>query len=317
MKRIGVALAREPTRSFPEAMASQLEALYRFLDNRSVSFERVLGPHAERTAERGRSHDGLLVLHDTTDLEFAGKREGLGPLQTRARKGFFLHVSLAVTLNREPLGVLAAEPWTRAPSSRAKNNKRQSRKNPARESLRWWRGVQRCEVQLDNAGQAVHVMDREGDNYDLFAHLQAESVRHVVRLAHNRNLVGAGKLKDVALRAKTMFRRKVRVARRARALPFGRGYPARDARDATLAVSAVAVQFATWGSCTPLHPSQPLGVDAWHGAERGDRCGVSANRPAQLSLSINTGVQSLGPHLSSRVHALQSTHSPHAPAAVQ
>ena len=46
-------------------------------------------------------------------------------------------------------------------------------------------------------------MDREGDNYDLFAFLQAKSIRHVIRLAHNRNLVGTTeKLKDHALAAR-------------------------------------------------------------------------------------------------------------------
>src|SRR6202000_3065020 len=105
--------------------------------------------------------------------------------QTAARNGFFLHASLAVTTAREPLGVVAAETWVRSQTVRGRN-KRQLRKDPERESLRWVRGVIAAEEALDHPGRAVHVMDREGDNYDLFSHLQTESTRHVIRLAHNR-----------------------------------------------------------------------------------------------------------------------------------
>lgn len=39
-------------------------------------------------------------------------------------------------------------------------------------------------------------MDREGDNDDLLTGMHAASIRHVVRVAHDRNLIGtADKLK--------------------------------------------------------------------------------------------------------------------------
>ena len=63
----------------------------------------------------------VLILHDTTAMQFNGDRQGLGRLQTSA-KGFFLHASLAVRLDRSPLGVLGANAWVRPeqgpPSSR-------------------------------------------------------------------------------------------------------------------------------------------------------------------------------------------------------
>jgi hypothetical protein len=89
-------------------------------------------------------------------------------------------------------------------------------------------------------------MDREGDNYDLFAGLQGESIRYVVRVAHNRNLVGtAQKLKQRALAAKCRFRREVHVSRRTatRTLDHKGIHPERDARNAILSVSAVAVEL--------------------------------------------------------------------------
>lgn len=51
LEQIGRQLALDPTRSFPDAMASegQLEALYRFLNNDEVSFKPILEAHARRT----------------------------------------------------------------------------------------------------------------------------------------------------------------------------------------------------------------------------------------------------------------------------
>lgn len=257
VERIGAALARDPTLSFPEAMASegQLEALYRLLNNDNVTFAGIHEPHAGRTAERCRSQDDFLVLHDTTALEFAGDREGLGRLQTNA-KGFFLHASLAIGMDRSPLGVLAADAWVRPERPRGTRNQRHTRKDSTRESLRWWRGVERCEDQLQAPGRAVHVMDREGDNYDLFAQLHAAGIRHVIRLAHNRNLVGeAEKLKDFVSNGECLFKREVRVAARAKALPYDqRIHPERQVRNATLAVSAVSVELRRSNNYAPGAP---------------------------------------------------------------
>ena len=61
---------------------------------------------------------------------------------------------------------------------------------PLHELHSWARGVLAAEAKLDRPRGAVHIMDREGDNYDLLSHMQHESIRHIVRLAHNRNLVG-------------------------------------------------------------------------------------------------------------------------------
>lgn len=257
LERIGSVLARDPGLSFPEAMGSegQLEALYRLLNNDKVSFSSIHGPHTRRTAERCRTHDDVLVLHDTTAMEFNGNRQGLGRIQTSA-KGFFLHAGLAVGLDRSPLGVLDADVWVRPERGRRSRDQRRLRKDPSRESLRWWRGVARCEALLGAAGRAVHVMDREGDNYDLFAELGAGSVRHVIRLAHNRNLVGeTEKLKTLASKGKCIFKREVRVAGRSRALPYDqRIHPERQAREATLAVSAMSVELRRSNNYAPGSP---------------------------------------------------------------
>jgi IS4 transposase len=259
LERIGERLALDPAQSFPGAMASegQLEALYRFLNNEEVSFANILRPHAVMTAKRCEDHNEVLVLHDTTSMEFVGERQGLGRLQTRARRGFFLHASLAVTAARQPLGVLAAETWVRQRASGRRGNRRQVRKDPNRESLRWARGVVAAESSLRSPRNAVHVMDREGDNYDLFSELEAGSSRYVIRLAHNRNLVGTEeKLKARALSARCVFRREVSVSRRrsTRTLDAKGIHPDRNARTASLAVSAISVELRRSNNHSPDAP---------------------------------------------------------------
>ena len=257
LERIGVQLARDPGLSFPEAMGSegQLEALYRFLNNEEVTFDAVHAPHQRATRARCAAEQRVLVLHDTTVMKFSGEREGLGRTGTLAQ-GFFLHASLAVTPARVPIGVLGAETWVRRGPVKGRRNRRDTRRDPNRESLRWWRAVEACEERLGTSSRAVHVMDREGDNFDLFSMLQTNSCGFVIRLAHDRNLVGeTDKLKHVVARAECLFEREVSVASRRPLMPFDHHiHPRRDARVASLAVSATTVELRRSNNFVPGCP---------------------------------------------------------------
>jgi hypothetical protein len=259
LERIGERLTAHPARSFPEAMGSegQLEALYRFLNNDDVTFGRILRPHVDMSARRCGAHDAVLVLHDTTSLEFAGEREGLGRLHAGSKNGFFLHASLAVTSAREPLGIVAAQTWSRTQPIRGRANKRHLRKDPTRESLRWIRGVLAAEEAIGRPAHAVHVMDREGDNYDLFTQMHAGSIRHIVRLAHNHNLIGtADKLKQRALAAPTVLQRQVYLSPRTKLRELDKKaiHRDREARIAELVVSAVALEIRRSNNHSPGVP---------------------------------------------------------------
>jgi hypothetical protein len=84
-------------------------------------------------------------------------------------------------------------------------------------------------------------MDREGDKYDLLSELQAAQTRYIIRLSHNRRLVGErDKLREVMARAPSLLRRAVHVGRRAVGHPRDHHAPRED-RDATLEVSATTV----------------------------------------------------------------------------
>lgn len=193
--RVIAVLEQQPDAGFPDVCASdaEAEALYRFLRNPRVSLDGLIEPHIVATANRCRAISDVLVIHDTTENIFTGEkaRPGLTPLGPR-RHGFWLHAALAVSAEglRAPLGVLALAPFVRTidPTRVAKPHWRERFKDPTKESRRWAAGVATIRERLGVECHPIHVMDREGDNYELLADLIAHGDRFVVRLNYDRKL---------------------------------------------------------------------------------------------------------------------------------
>jgi len=182
-----------PSDGFPRMVAddSELEGLYRFFGCEEIEAEDVLAPHIEATFQRMREVDGpVLVLHDSTDFSFGGHehRAGLGRMNGD-QQGFIAHVALAVVPGEEriPLGTCGLIRISRT-SSKIHRSGYEVSQNPERESLRWAQLATRIE-QSGQGVSCIHVMDREADNYDLFATLQQAGARFVVRARHDRALV--------------------------------------------------------------------------------------------------------------------------------
>jgi hypothetical protein len=116
--RVVAALERHPDRGFPDTCETEAEseALYRFLRNPRGRPDAVLEPHLAATAARSVGTDDVLVVHDTTDMVFAGTapRPGLTPLSP-GRHGFWVHASVAVSADgqRIPLGLVALQSYAR------------------------------------------------------------------------------------------------------------------------------------------------------------------------------------------------------------
>ena len=90
--RLMALLEQHPDAPFPEACAddAEVEALYRFLRNRRVSLGALIAPHVAASQRRCAAADEVLVIHDTTDMVFAGEtaRAGLAALG-KGRHGFW------------------------------------------------------------------------------------------------------------------------------------------------------------------------------------------------------------------------------------
>jgi len=244
--RLMTILEQHPDRAFPEACAddAEVEALYRFLRNRRVSLPTLLEPHVMATQARCAAVGAVLVIHDTTDMVFAGEapRSGLTALG-KARHGFWVHTALAVSADglRAPLGLLSLRPFVRRrPAGGGPHPPAAGGAESAKESRYWRDGVAAVRTRCGAAIQPLHVMDRGADSYELFAALIAHGDRFVVRLTHDRRVVtdaGPGRLHDAPARTGVLYEQQVPIApRRAgdRPLQARKKHPARDGRLATL-----------------------------------------------------------------------------------
>lgn len=250
LAKLGRDLAAEPSASFPAASGDDaaLEGTYRFLNNPAVTPEGILAGHFRLTAERAAEHEVVLAVHDTSVFKFGGevRRAGLGRLHNHTQ-GFLGHVTLAVTQDRMPLGVIAVEALTR--SAEPKRSKelapRDRLKQPDNESRRWLRGVRTAEARLGPHAPVIHVMDREADAYGLIAEMYSHSTRFVVRSSHDRRLDGPyDRISEAVEDATFVSERQVMLSRRGTAgrQPRARKtHPARTERVANLHISTTAV----------------------------------------------------------------------------
>jgi len=249
------ALARHPDQTLPEALGSDtpLQGAYRLLKNACVDFDDLLEIHREQTVTRAEQTQEVLVLHDTTTCRFehADPRK-IGFLAT-GKAGFFAHIGLVIDAgrHRRPLGVLHVEPyWRTQRSGRGSRKKHLSGRELAgwkgRESERWVRGVQACQEQLVKCS-VVHVMDREGDKYELLAHLKEHEERFVIRSTHDRRLSREEhqglSLRETARQQPVLLQRDVHLSRRiaSRAPGAKKLSPDRPSRAATLSITATPV----------------------------------------------------------------------------
>lgn len=188
-------LAAEPQKSIAGAMkdAASREATYRFLNNEDIDPEAILAPHIAATSARVAALGSAIIAHDTSEFVFSTPREGLGRQSNDDEEGraFFLHAALAISADgrRDVLGVLGAETFQRnGPRRHRKHHHTHKQPEQNRESTRWWQMMAHVAEQLPREASAIHVMDREADNYLLLARLIEGKHRFVIRLKHDRRI---------------------------------------------------------------------------------------------------------------------------------
>src|SRR5262249_55704431 len=119
-------------------------------------------------------------------------RRGLGRINdAEMGRGFFMHTALAVASDgsRDPLGVLGAHLHVRmAPPPKAKRRHTERVHERDKESARWWQLVDAVAQQLPAGIEAVHVMDREADDYVLLTRLVQGGHRFVIRAQYDRHV---------------------------------------------------------------------------------------------------------------------------------
>jgi Transposase DNA-binding/Transposase DDE domain len=252
-----------PAASLPKMLqdAAGLEGGYRLLSNDRVTFEALQQSHRARTAQRATEAGAVVVVHDTTDIETAyADPEKVGYLNT-GRTGYRAHISLAMCVQHNrpsrPLGVLSAQACFqhRRPGAKKKPIKRQAMVHSKDKAfLRWERGIEACAEVLGDCESVVHVADREADSYTLFCKVLQLGHGCVFRLRNDRcaRLTDEEALDDewsllsvIASELQGTFERTVPLSKRGDKGIVARSktHPPREARGATLAYSAAAVEL--------------------------------------------------------------------------
>lgn len=192
-------LSEKPTASIPAACNSWTEtiAAYRFFQNDAVTAERILKPHRDATLNRIGEHHVVLMIQDTTELDYTGKNDikDLGCLTYESRKGLLLHATIAITPERVCVGVIDGqflrENSATKPTPIAHHNQRPIED---KESYRWVEGYGVCAEVAEQVPDTMVVMvgDRECDIYEVFEEAAQYSHRAewIIRSSQNRRLDG-------------------------------------------------------------------------------------------------------------------------------
>lgn len=243
------ALAANPEASINGACDgwSDTLAAYRFFDNGAVTPELILKPHLEATQRRVAAHSVVLIVQDTTELDYTKHpTKDARCLNTDTRFGLFEHIHLAVTPDKLCLGVVGSEFFDRAPESLGKTSERKTLPIEEKESLRWLTGYRlACELAAKcPETQIVSIADREADIYDVFVEAQQQSgprASYIIRAKEDRctlerDLKAGGKtyikVRDEVRRAKLLGTRIVDLSET----------PKRAARQAHMEIRAITVE---------------------------------------------------------------------------
>src|SRR2546428_1791493 len=182
------AIATDPAGSLPAQMQGEaaLQAAYRFLQTPDVTYEKLMRPHLEQTREAAREPKQVLLIQDTTEVDYQHHptTTGLGPIGNGTHHGFLLQSVLAVVPgSRQVLGLAHQEPFLRHPAP--KGETKRQREQRERESQVWERSVEAIGPPPDGV-QWIHVGDRYSDIFSFLSLCRQQQCDFVVRAAQDR-----------------------------------------------------------------------------------------------------------------------------------
>lgn len=180
-------IAQHPQQSFPQVFGwNDLRGFYRLCDQPEATLEAVMQPHWEQTRAAMRLEPLVLILHDTTELDYTHHPalRGIGPVGDGRGRGLLQHNSLAVmAAPRQVLGLAYQQLRKRQPAS--KNDTTARRRHRPRESQLWTRGIEA--VGAAPPGSCwVDVCDRGGDLYESMCLCRGQNHHFLFRAQHDR-----------------------------------------------------------------------------------------------------------------------------------
>ena len=193
VRKVAKRLSNNPTAPINQASEdwASTKAAYRLFDNEKVSAEKILGPHQERTTERMKGEPVVLVVQDTTYLNYSSHESvlGLGPIgDSRSdAQGLIMHSALAFTVEGLPLGFLAQKIWARKGYGKEEEGRKKKRIE-SKESYRWIETLNKTQNNCPKGTRIVTICDRESDIYEFFVEAEKLNTSFVVRASWDRRL---------------------------------------------------------------------------------------------------------------------------------
>ena len=187
--------------SAPEASISaacknphQAKAAYRLLANDKFTAKSVLDVSKSETIKRIRESkvDTVLIPQDTTVLNYSGLKEtqGLGLIGSdKNSRGLIMHSALAVGEDGQIWGLLAEKVWCRPEEETGKKQLRKKLPIEEKESFKWLETLDTADISAELDGvKVIHVCDREGDLYELFAKAYLKGATYLCRRVQERTV---------------------------------------------------------------------------------------------------------------------------------
>jgi len=251
-------IALHPEKPFNQVFDwNELRGFYNLCDRDEVSYQAVLQPHWDHTRQAMRQHALVLVVHDTTELDFSShhKLTGVGQIGNAYGKGFLQHNSLAVVpASRQVLGLAYQQLKVRQPAPAGEST--YQRKRRERESALWLEGIGASGPPPEGCCW-VDVCDRGCDDYEAMRAARSSGHHFLFRAAQNR-IVFLSAAQDHQAYVLDHARSLAPVGYDQVDIP-GRG--GREARTARVALAAAPV-WVPAPTGTPQRRSQPI-LAAW------------------------------------------------------
>lgn len=234
---------QHPEGTWPQKISDpdDLDAFYRLVNRPEVTHEGVLAPHRAQTLARMQAAtDTVLILHDTSELDYSGLAIDLGPIGGGLNRGYLCHNSLAVMPTGEVLG-LTNQILFRRPRVAKNERKAASARRKDRESRLWKRGSEATPAAPEGK-LWVDVADRGADVTEFLAYEIEHGKHFLVRSKSNRRVLlqAPDAEKPVPAKLHDWLRQLPEQGRRALHVTSG---PGRSARDTEVAVAFVKLQI--------------------------------------------------------------------------
>jgi hypothetical protein len=188
--RIAQQIYRHPGGTLPAKLQQpkDYKAMDRLMNRPETTHAAVLETHRQHTLEQLRRSDHtVLILHDTTELDYSGLRSisDLGPIGGGLNRGYLCHNSLAFDPQRHEVIGLANQILHQRRLVGRKEKVKAKRERLDRESRLWTDGVTAVGPAAEGCSW-VHVADRGADTFEFLGRPWSPHEGFVMRSKVNR-----------------------------------------------------------------------------------------------------------------------------------